>query len=278
MQHEATSAPALLAAELSASIALPVDVLVLVLQPLEGDVASLCAAACVARNWRDAVSSPRLWTRIGPLTAVVAARLTDARLDGLIRRARGDLRHLNLKAVSKSGKVRNPRRTSCTSLAPGVAPGVTDTGLIAALRRTSGLRSFLVDSDPLSGAGIAVALLPSRGQLQQLEVLGARIAPMHVDDASIDIEATFSALRALLAPEAKLLDTKEVCLLERGGRLCARMCTSEFTCGTCRSVFCPRHSGCLDECGNCGDEMCECCRDEEDMQFCEDCAARECAY
>ena len=167
MHNDYTSAPALLAAELSASVALPVDVLVLVLQPLEGDVASLCAAACVARNWRDAVSSPRLWTRIGPLTPVVAARLTDARLDSLIRRARGDLRHLNLKEVSKSS--------------------ITDAGLAVALSSISRLCSFSVNGDPLTGAGIAAALAPSSGQLQQLEVRGARrIAPPAVRGAARD--------------------------------------------------------------------------------------------
>jgi hypothetical protein len=71
-----------------------------VLRSLDGDVATLCAAACVCRAWRAEVCGDSLlWADfsgrlcLGPR---VAERLTDARLAALVTRAAGGLRRLDL--------------------------------------------------------------------------------------------------------------------------------------------------------------------------------------
>jgi hypothetical protein len=94
--------------------ALSADTLIAVLRALNGDVASLCAAACVSRAWRDAALHPSLWRDFSACfgDGDVAARLTDARLAALVTRARGGLERLHL--------------SSCTAL--------TAFGVVAALR------------------------------------------------------------------------------------------------------------------------------------------------
>jgi hypothetical protein len=77
---------------------LPVDVLRRVLRPHAGDVATLCAAACVASAWRDAAArTPGLWRapRLWQLPHAAALRLTDEWLAALLARAAGSLERLS---------------------------------------------------------------------------------------------------------------------------------------------------------------------------------------
>jgi hypothetical protein len=94
-------------ANMSAPLSLPppalsADALGAVLCALNGDVASLCAAACVARAWRDAALHPSLWRDFSTCfgDGDVAARLTDARLAALVARARGGLERLHLSSCA----------------------------------------------------------------------------------------------------------------------------------------------------------------------------------
>ena len=78
---------------------LPRDALVRVLRQLDSHVPSLCAAACVARAWRDAAAEPSLWARPQGLWWRAAERLTEERLEALVARARGGLERLDLRGA-----------------------------------------------------------------------------------------------------------------------------------------------------------------------------------
>ena len=226
---------------LAAGVELPADLVALVLLPLRGDVRSLCAAACVARAWRDAATKTRLWTQIGPLHPRTAARLTDARLDSLVSRARGGLRHLNLTGVGKSS--------------------VTDAGLAVALRRESRIAYFGASGDRLTGASIAVALERSRGHLRRLRVCGQRAASAPAASRA-SCNAALGALRALLAPGGSM-DAESLCAMREflgfSGRVCKRMCTLEGACDGCGATCCQFHTTCVTSCSDCGDPVCTRC-------------------
>jgi hypothetical protein len=100
----AAAAAAENAAEHAHAPELPHDVLVALLTPLAGDVAALCAAACVASAWRAAARAPSLWRELRFSTErnrrVAARRLTDARLAVLAARACGALTHLELEGCA----------------------------------------------------------------------------------------------------------------------------------------------------------------------------------
>jgi hypothetical protein len=53
----------------------------------EGDVATLCSAACVARSWRAAAAQPTLWLRMVLSRPGLCERTTFERLDALLRRS-----------------------------------------------------------------------------------------------------------------------------------------------------------------------------------------------
>ncbi len=108
--------------EHAAEVALPADVVLLVLLPLKGDVRSLCATACVARAWCTAAASPRLWSRIGPFRGAAAAHLTDARLANLVARAGGDLRVLILNGIARSSLTDEGFLAAALRLARSVSP------------------------------------------------------------------------------------------------------------------------------------------------------------
>ena len=78
---------------------LPADVLPRLFAALRGDVATLCAAACVCRQWRDLAALPALWTALEVHGAAARAALTPRRLAALLDRACGlPLRTLDLTA------------------------------------------------------------------------------------------------------------------------------------------------------------------------------------
>ena len=58
----------------------------LLLAGVDGDVATLCAAACVAQPWRAAAAEPSLWRR-PTLSQRVREAMTDARVKWLVARA-----------------------------------------------------------------------------------------------------------------------------------------------------------------------------------------------
>lgn len=88
---------------------LPPETLGTVFAALQGDVASLCACACVCRKWRDAVyTSSEAWSRIdvgeakrGELRSRVASRLTDDRLRTLLARGGSQVTHILLNGSCK---------------------------------------------------------------------------------------------------------------------------------------------------------------------------------
>ena len=234
---------------------LPVDVLVLVLLPLAGDVPSLCAAACVATAWRKAAVSPRLWTRIGPFRGN-AATLTNEHLQLLVSRAQHGLQQLNLTGIYKSS--------------------LNDAGLVAALRHETRIELFAAHGKPLTGAGIAAALAPSRGRLHSLSVSGVCALPQpasagHMSTAQqdafvADCNKTVDELRALLAPDG-VMHATAVCGLEMADDvLCTRMCSRNNVC-SCGAIYCKRHANCVSECEGCGDPVCDacCCPDADDL-------------
>jgi hypothetical protein len=149
---------------------LPADVLRVVLTPLANDVASLCAAACVARAWRAAACDPRLWRRLR-FPPKAARQLTDAALAALVRRVGGELERVNLE-----GCVRVTARGAAEALAGkklqalavrGLRTGGSARGggdalplLSGLVRRDTGLdvhggRAALLCCAPLAAAGKA---------------------------------------------------------------------------------------------------------------------------
>ena len=68
---------------------LPFDVVRCILASLAGDVATMCAAACVSRTWRDAAREPALWETlvISYPPREPALDVTDERLAELVTRA-----------------------------------------------------------------------------------------------------------------------------------------------------------------------------------------------
>jgi hypothetical protein len=118
---------------------LQADVLRLVLAQLDGDVSALCASACVSTQWRDVLLLPpaaALWRQLR-VPPRVAARLTDARLQTLVARARGALQRLDV--------------SGCTQL--------TNAGLAAAVARQRNLAHVAaVGCDKLSVEGVVRAL------------------------------------------------------------------------------------------------------------------------
>jgi hypothetical protein len=97
---------------------LPRDVLLRVLTPLAGDVATLAAAACVASAWRDAARDRRLWRTLCFAQPRVAARLNNARFATLVVRAGGALERVDLAGccgVSARGVGYTPLRGGSSS-------------------------------------------------------------------------------------------------------------------------------------------------------------------
>jgi hypothetical protein len=257
---------------------LPAELIVLVLLPLSGDVRSLCAAACVARPWRHAASSPRVWLKIGPFRGPAAAHLTDARLLSLVARvSSGGLRHLDLTGVAKSS--------------------LSDEGLAFALRRQTGLLSFTADGEPLTGAGIAAALAPSSGCLHRLGVRGVCAEPVPADGVPhgnqhafwTNCIETLDTLQALLSPEGST-DADAVCCSKVQTRtgatsMCVRVCGSEASCSACGATYCNAHDRLHRyRCTSCGGGACQRCATRVNVGgrathcICRDCAAEEVDY
>lgn len=141
----------------AAAAALNSGEVALILAQLEGDVQSLCAAACVSRAWRAAAADAALWTRLECLPRDVAHRLNAERLSWLVARAAGSLQQLDLSD----------------------AGSLTDADLEMALRQPHALTSFTADSEceRLTAAGVVAALASRRGLMVELRVAGLAVGP-----------------------------------------------------------------------------------------------------
>jgi len=217
-------------ATVAAADALPADALALVLAHLAGDVPSLCAAACVARAWRDAAAAPKLWARLAKLPWSSARRLTNQHLKALVKRASGCLERLDVSGASK----------------------VTDAGLAAALRLPHAVTAFFADAycDGLTARGVAKALTSQRGRnqllLRELSVNGLRCKPdkdiPSFDERNDDEYAWYNAckgviqtLRTLMAPGCEV-DGDTWCMPDslQGGP-CSILCGRGSTCAHCKT-------------------------------------------
>lgn len=236
---------------------LPPDIIILICSSL--DDPSKCAAACLARSWRDAVATPRLWKTVGIIPGKIL-RLTDARLASLVKRSGGGLTSLYLSAASL----------------------ITREGLAAALYpRQSKLKFVSAYGDSICGADVAAALTKAyRGRLHKLKVCGTRAVAVPAGGVPHDREAAFwascedtlGALRALLAPGGQL-DAEAVCNVTTAlgaHRVCARLCTREGACA-CGATCCKAHAHRMSNCMGCGTPICDSCCDFGTPE-CEDCA------
>jgi hypothetical protein len=150
---------------------LPAKVLHAILLPLAGDIATLCAAACVSTSWNCQALHPRLWKKLElhpPLYATATGAetscqstkpqyLTDERLAMLVRRACGldadgnEHKLLSLRAthstevpggtytVHFTGKVPPTEQLPVSGYAPG---GGESTAAGIATRHARGLHRF----------------------------------------------------------------------------------------------------------------------------------------
>ena len=232
---------------------LPCEVISLILSSLNDP--SKCAAACLARAWRDAAASPHLWKTVGVFPGT-ALRLTDAGLASLVRRSAGGLTHLRLPSASS----------------------ITREGLAAAMTpRQEKLKAVLAYGNSISGADIAAALATYRGRLRKLKVCGIRAVAVRPDVPLEEVEEEIAfafwascndaigALLALLAPEGKL-DAIAVCDqdADTDTLVCARLCTIEHKCENCETACCKKHAvNVITECVRCGGFYCDECTEGE---------------
>jgi len=86
-------------------VPMPLGVLACVLvTALAGDIASLCAVACVCRAWRLEAGQPWLWRRLQALPAAQAARLTLKDLAPLAARSGNTLESIDVEGALFYGK------------------------------------------------------------------------------------------------------------------------------------------------------------------------------
>ena len=217
--------------------ALPAIALEAVFSHLAGDLPSLCAAACVARAWRDTAKEPRLWMRPRRLPRAAAARLTDAHLKTLVARATGRLRRLDLRGARL----------------------LTNAGLLAALQQPHAIVTFIADYRcEFSAEGVAAALHARSGRLRALSLRGVRCLP---DDGEVwsdgdDGDRVLGELDELLERGVK---KREILLCEE----CGRLCREEDRCEGCETTLCLRCQGRprWRACEDCGEVYCPDCAD-----------------
>jgi len=248
---------------------LPPTVLHAILLPLAGDIATLCAAACVSTNWHVAALHPRLWKKLElhpPLYATAPGadtscqstkpqHLTDERLAMLVRRACG------LDAKGNVHKLLSLRATHSTE--------VTLRGVLAALR---GPRT-------LSGKPLL------RGALRTLHVSGVKhcfskpsgkLVAALFKFVAVDGDArpNFDILGAGITACTKQLPDGTVC-----GRVASALDHACDKCGIALCAGCCRSSdaACEHMCSSCGRvadelELCACCEDKgQPASFCSGC-------
>ena len=222
---------------------LPSTVVDTILGFLNGDTASLCAAACVNTTWRDSVYQSQVWKRVS-LPGRTPALCTNASLAALVHRAGESLRSVVA--------------TRCAELA--------DAGLLVLRDAPLELEDVaLVDCARLSVPGVRDALIGRERQFARLNVAGACVVrggrPSH-KQVMADFQerpagsAAMHSLRPLLVDDAEPLNHAVCCapgtdlLGETSG--CGRvsaLSALEF-CDSCGSdagcTSCDFHSLCED--------------------------------
>lgn len=231
------------------------DEVALVLAYLAGDVPSLCAAACVARAWREAAAAPALWLRLAHMPSRVTLRLNAERLASLVARSVGGLERLDV-----SGAV-----------------SLSDDDLEAALRQPHALTHLTADGcSMLSAARVEAALASRRGFIAELRVVGLSAGPALPTELPDDLDerewvaVTFwnwcyrvqNALRALLAPDG-VLDGEGLCDGRQNFHPSTLLCGAKEECGKCYKTLCLRHREEAEvefkNCDACGNSFCHSC-------------------
>jgi hypothetical protein len=250
---------------------LPPDILGRILALRAGEVATLCAAACVSHAWHDAAMQPRLWRdlcnfELVPVTRYRGPRmvpLTDARLATLVQRALG---------ADGCGLERLDVR-NCEL--------ITARGVVAALRgahqegRLRELRVKGIISDADAGADV-------------IDLLRTFLREGHYRGGFVDVHEHLLCNADVGAPGAP--------------RLCSRLCDSTLCeeCGIIRCSWCHAPSYMHDfagtlpcehicsDCGCCAEYLlpCERCEHSDDNDkrllcgecvcFCDTCPTRFC--
>ena len=232
---------------------LPTPALKCVLSHCDGDVRTLCAAACVSRAWRDAAAEQTLWCV----------------LSGLCRCA----------------PLRSLRPPHAALADAGVANLVSRAGPGAAIELLDAYQCAAVTVDGLLQA------LAGRLITRELRVRGVSSRARSVSGALLQSRDPLPRLRALLAPGARM-DATELCQYETGtwrceGILCAR--PDDVSCDDCDAVWCHL---CVDKKSCEQDDFmcrhqrlayahelrCDMChlRDRSDGLKCEECRKRGC--
>jgi hypothetical protein len=228
--------------------ALPAEALERVVAFVTDDVLALCAAACVARAWRDAAERvlPKSAVRLDKLPLAVARRLTDAGLAALVRRARGRLVSLDLRGAQL----------------------VKDEGLVAALLQPHALTTFRADITcrELTASAVVRALEPRRNLMREVHVAGLKCSSTPASERQALHQVcnrVIGELNALLVGGGLMVHTtlsgNKVCAYEY--EPCARLCGSSDVCMDCALTLCGEHQdGCFGPCfGSCGGRFCDQC-------------------
>ncbi len=284
---------------------LPVDALRRILAPHAGDVATLCACACVARAWRDAARESALWvslrlefaSQIGKANDAVpwVPPVTDERLAELVKRAGSGLNgapHLTQLTV-----------TGCELVsARGVAAALAGAGLhnkLTLLRIANTLceeedgdvvrdmpvflRQDAPPDDALDVRGFTLCeeQVEHSGQyVQCARLCGGQEERTRCEKCDIPVCCDFCFQEAPLCEHTcefcGALDANTGCVGcddERESRLCAD-CTVQ--CYECGSPFCKFHARRhMARCSGCRDaRFCEGCID---WQTCDRLLVRDCA-
>lgn len=246
-------------------VTVPLPIALVCLHGLTGDIPTLCAAACVNREWNKAATgTASAWSYLQGLSDKARSALTDARLVAFVARARGTLVVLDANGARL----------------------ITDAGLLEALQPQSKLACVILRGcAALTAAGV-LAALAGKSALRTLIVSGVQADKQLAEEQLAQLQA--------LVPDAHkkgvyVLDVTGVCkLLTSSGTkgedvtMCGRVCGSpgkmacdacqggahEFTCAVCADE--------IKECAFCGMCLCKLCADAVDMTQCANCHTAAC--
>jgi hypothetical protein len=179
-----------------------------------GDTATLCAAACVARAWREAARQPRLWRSLVFSNAKYTrtGSCTTKRLAALVARAQGKLECLHLDDFARHPHAWYKQHVSAS-------------GVVAALRGNAPLRELRVRGLRTDGASFA------------------ELRALVVQDSSLDV-ANGATCFMWLKSEREL-PCGRLCDLEHD--LVCQTCNS-YCCVKCRPRYERRTWRCCGEC------------------------------
>lgn len=262
----------------SSSAELPADMLPLVFARLGGDVAALCASACVSKGWHDTLlSTAPAWESL--VAGRAALRMTDARLLSLVARSRGGLRNLDL--------------SGCTAL--------SDFGVSKALRMDHLSHLSVVGCCNLNVETLVNMTLKYRPKLDSLRVRGLMrgghacqdfaVSDTGDEQAAMDLVERERTMLKEMLHEPHDLDVTVGCmhagwpyhgLVNSQGMhgVCGRMCNEEDrACSSCFTYRCIAHryeltfapptptaDKSFEQCACCGKLFCKCCVEAEELE------------